>query len=111
MSAVNQHFHLDVGEDRTISFTVTSDGTTAINITAYTIAWKLYTHPMASSAALTVAGVITDAANGVCTVTVADTDTDSLEPRVYWHQLKVTDGSANESVVSRGNVTLKPAKT
>ncbi len=111
MSAVNQHFHLDQGEDRTLTFTVTTDGTTAVDITGHTLSWELYTHPMAASSTLTVAGVITDATNGVCTVTLADTDTDSIEPRVYWHELKTTDSSGAETVVSRGNVTLKPTQT
>lgn len=72
------------------------------------INWAMRTHALSSADSLAKTGSIVTAAAGTCSVTVADTDTDSLEPRAYFQQLKVTDSSGNETVVATGTLSLLP---
>ena len=109
---VEQNFRLMVGEDRTLTFSVfESDGTTAKNISGATVSSVFKTHPLSANAVLTIAGtnVGSGTDNNQFSVVVADTDTDSLEPRVYHHTAKVTDSSSNETFVARGTANLNPA--
>lgn len=111
---VEQNFRWMVGEDRTLKFSVfEDDGTTPKPITGATVSSVFKVHPLsAEDAALTIAGA--NVASGGNSshqfdVVIADTDTDSLEPRVYYHTAKVTDTSSNETFVARGTASLNPA--
>lgn len=103
------------GEDKSLVFTVyQSDGTTAQNITGWTLSymWKLRPTDADASAVLTkttTAGIVlTTPVSGICTVTIDDTDTDSLTPQTYYHELKRTN-SGSETVLTTGTVLLQRA--
>lgn len=103
------------GEDKTLTVTVyEADGTTPQNITGWSLSyrWKRSLSDPDSDAVLTKttsSGItLTTPASGVCTVTIADTDTDSLEARTYYHELKRTD-AGSETVLTTGSVLLQQA--
>ena len=101
MARIDQNIELWGTEDKTLTFTVDNgDGSTAVDITGVTITWKAAHHPQ-GTAAVSKTGTITNAANGVFTVTLADTDISSLDG-VYWHEARMRDGSGNDTVVATG---------
>ena len=95
------------GEDKSLVFTVS--GTLLTDATA--IKWEL-------SKTLSSANLVTkDLTDGVvadsdtqCTVTLATTDTDSISGKHY-HELRVTDSTGNEAVVSTGTLDIKISTT
>lgn len=104
---------LFVGEDKVLTFTAVNDAGAPVDITGWSLAWALRRDPGESGAALvsktTGAGItITNPTAGVCTVTIAASDTLALLPGVYWHALART-GTA--TVVARGPVYLGKAAT
>ena len=112
-TAKGQNFGAVIGEHLVLTVTVTDSAGTVVNINGYTISWVMFTHPLsAEDAALTIAGaVVGDGSAGEFTVTVADTATDSLEPRVFFHEAKITSGAAVESIVAIGTAYWSPAQT
>lgn len=103
------------GEDKTLTFTIyQSDGATPQNITGWALSytWKRQLSDADSAAVLTKTTgggiVLTTPTDGVCTVTIADTDTDALTARTYRHELKRTD-AGSETVLTTGTVVLQQA--
>ena len=111
-----------IGEDKIFAFTIyqkTAAGvltSTPQAITGWALKWDLRRYDSEADPAIltktTGAGsiVITDGPNGQGTITIADTDTDSLPSRVYRHALKRTD-DGSETVLLFGNAILKRATT
>ena len=106
---------LYANEDKTLTFTVyQSDGTTAQNITGWALSylWKRLPSDADASAVLTKttsSGItLTTPSSGICTVTIADTDTVDLNPQTYQHELKRTD-AGSETVLTTGTVLLQRA--
>lgn len=102
-----------LGEDKSLVFTIyQSDGTTVQDITGWSLSWMLKKRIADLDAAALITKttlngiVLTSAALGICTVTVNDTDTDTLEDDLYAHELKRTD-DGSETVLSFGGVRLK----
>lgn len=98
---------LFVGEDKVFQYTIyQSDGVTPQDITGWTLSWTLAASS-SGAALITVAGVITNAAGGVLTVTVPDTPsgTDALSDGMYWHELKRTD-AGSETVLAWGTIPV-----
>lgn len=106
---------LYTGEDKTLTITVyQSDESTAQNITGWSLSyrWKRSLSDADSDAVLTKttsSGItLTTPASGLCAVAIADTDTDSLQPQTYYHELKRTD-AGSETVLMTGTVVLRQA--
>lgn len=108
--ADEQHITSDseffLGEDKTLTFTVTGQ-----NITGWSLSWMLKrkasdTDALAKITKTTADGIaLTTPLSGICTVSVADTDTDSLRADIYWHELKRTDAGF-ETVLTYGTCEL-----
>lgn len=103
------------GEDKTITATIyQADGVTAQNITGWSLSylWKRAKTDVDADAVLvksTTSGIVlTTPVSGVCTITIADTDTDALTARTYWHELKRTD-AGSETILTTGTVELQQA--
>jgi hypothetical protein len=103
------------GEDKTITVTIyQADDTTAQNITGWALSytWKRAKTDADADAVLTKTtsnGItLTTPTDGVCTIAIADTDTDGLVARTYWHELKRTD-AGSETVLTTGTVELQQA--
>lgn len=101
-AAVNQNLRLQIGEDRTVTWTIT--GT---DFTGDTVNFWMAPHELAATNTLELTGT---GANGSVSVTFADTDTDSLNPAVYYYQLKTTEGGSVETVAAWGSIDLQPAR-
>jgi hypothetical protein len=104
-----------IGEDKSLTWTIyQSDGTTAQDVTGWALSWtvKRREGDLDASAVLTKttsSGIeLTTPASGIVTVTVADTDTDSLHPQTYYHELKRTDAGF-ETVLTYGRMVLRRA--
>ena len=60
---------------------------------------------------MTGAGItITDAVNGVLTVTLQPADTVNVRPGQYYHECEVTDETGKPSTVFIGHVTILPTR-
>lgn len=110
-----------IGEDKALSFTIyqkTAAGvltTTPQDLTGFALRWDLRrTDNAADPVILTKAtgsGITIDAGTGgTGTVSIADTDTDSLASRVYRHALKRTD-DGSELVLLWGNAVISKRTT
>lgn len=100
-AAVNQNLRLQIGEDRTISWAISG-----ADFTGDTIDFWMATHELAAANTLEKSGT-----GGVATasVSIADTDTESLNPGVYYYEVKATE-SGVETVLAWGNIDLAPAR-
>lgn len=107
---LEQNFARHIGEDFVLTFTVKDANDVAVNLTGATVAWTMKTHPLSPTAILSAAGggIPSGGDNNTFTITIADTNTDAIEPRVYFHTVKVTDSSANETIVATGYGEFKP---
>lgn len=101
------------GDDKTLRFTITDDGTSAgtpVNITGATITFKVTSGPTSTTAIIeksTAGGItITDGPNGVCTVALVAADTAALAGD-YWYELQVVDASANTTTTTFGRLPIK----
>ena len=100
--ADTQNVEFFAGEDIVITVTVTG-----VDITGYTLIGDIRKNRLHRNPALmTAAGSITDAANGVFTLTFADTASDDLPPGVYYWAAKRTD-TGSETVLTVGTLTIK----
>lgn len=109
ITAENEFF---LGEDKTLTFTIyQSNGVTAQDITGWAISWMLKkdaTDDDVNAKITKTVGsgiTLTTPLSGICTVTVADTDTASLRPGLYQHELKRTDDGF-ETVLAYGTCYL-----
>lgn len=109
-----------LGEDKTLKFEIyAEDDATIADITAYAFQWALRRKEdgqeivlnKTSGAGIAITGAY-DADPAVNTqraeVTIADTDTDALEPGTYYHALKRTNAD-HETILSYGEAFLKRA--
>jgi hypothetical protein len=108
---------LFINEDRSIPCTILNKAqTTALDITSWTLSWlvkrresdvdasALVTKTTASGIAISGSfNPDPDVNTQVATISVADTDTVSLSPGLYYHELKRTDAGA-ETVLITGRI-------
>ena len=111
-TAKEQNFAAVKGEDYVLTYTITDLAGEAVNLDDYTVSWKMFLHPLSAvSAALTIVGAVAGGGANTLTVTVTDAQTDSIEPRVYSHELKITSAGGTETVVALGSADLSAAQT
>jgi hypothetical protein len=98
------------GEDVTLTVTMSP----ATTITGWTLQFTLRKQFGDATALVTKtigSGItVTDATNGVFTVSLASADTSGLDLRAYVYDIQRTD-SGNRTVLTIGNVTLLPEVT
>lgn len=90
-----------------LTITVTSDGTTAVDISNTTIEWVMYDerNTVVLYKATGGSGVtIEDGPNGICKVTLDNEDTKGFNG-AYQHYLRITDSNGNSDIVMRGTLT------
>lgn|SRR5574342_852256 len=113
MTTQNQLLEIWQGEDKSITVTLTDASGNAYGSTAgLTFLYRVTTQATDRSAIIektTSAGIT----NGISEITIAldKADTDDLDPGDYYHELRVTDGSANEDVVFEGIFRLEASAT
>lgn len=97
-------YTLFAGEDKVLTITV------SVDITGSTQAWTLLKGTFDRTTNLTIAGVITDAANGIFTVTLTAAQTAVLSGE-YTYVCIVTDSSSNDTYVVTGTLTARTYST
>lgn len=108
-----------LGEDVDLEFTVyeTTDHSTTVDISGVSAEWVLTDGSGSEQFTKTVSGggiTLTDAANGVLTVTIGSSDTTGLTAETVNHQLTITDDGttdANQTVLARGEFKLTDTYT
>lgn len=70
-----------------------------VDITDWTATWYMKESAGDSADILSKSASISSAANGIFTVAVADTDTDSLTAKRYYHRLKRTNAGSEKTLV------------
>ena len=91
------------GDDETLAFTVEDEAGAAVDITATTIKYAIARSPAhepaltktTSDATLT----IVDGSNGRFDVELTASDTSSLAPRQYYHEVEIEDDNGTVSTV------------
>jgi hypothetical protein len=96
------------GEDISLAFTTytTDTGTTAENISNWTLAFSVAESRNSTSKLITAAGSITAAASGTFSVTLAATDTDNIAPGSYFWDVWRTD-AGSERLLGKGTFTIE----
>jgi hypothetical protein len=106
--------HWFIGEDRTFRFTVFDETGAVQNISGWTLEWVLRERPWGAQALITKttgAGItITNAAGGVCEMTLADDDTINLPPGTYFYTFRRTN-AGSETVLAFGDAILQQPAT
>lgn len=97
------------GESRTLSLTFTDENGSAIDITGYVILFTvkaaLDTDATDSNALISKSGTITDAANGLASISILSTDT-LIEAGTYYYDIKYVNG-ASEDILGVGKFKIK----
>ena len=115
--AVNyQSFQLQQGQNVELQITITDTNGDAVDLTGASIRFAMARSP--SSAAVvdntaspqTATHVITDATGGLLSIYIDDVIMDDLLGD-YYYEVKVTDVSLNEAIVTRGYMTVLAALT
>jgi hypothetical protein len=93
------------GDTETIVVTLTTDGTTAINITGRTYTAQLRSTPNISVVSASFTCTVTNGAAGVVTCTMTSGDSALLSPGFYYWDLQ-ENASGTISTVLSGTVTV-----
>lgn len=96
------------GEDIVLNGTVytTDTGSTAENISGWALSFSVAEARNSTVKLITKAGSIVSAAAGTFTVTIDDTDTDSIAPGTYFWDVWRTD-SGSERLLGKGAFTIE----
>ena len=80
------------------------------DLSADTAEWNMVTHPLSTATALisktSAAGEIA-LSNGELAITLVAADTSGLDPRLFYHEARITDASSLPTTVATGHVDLK----
>lgn len=93
------------GDTETVQVTMTSDGSTPVDITGRTYAAQLRTNPDIAGISISATCAVTDAVNGVMQAVFSATSTSTLTPGYYYWDLQETNGTIVTTVLS-GQVTV-----
>jgi hypothetical protein len=92
------------GDTVPYTLTITSDGTTAINITGYTFALTVDPSPAPADALnnlFALVGSVTDGPNGIVEFELSAVQSDQ-SPGVYFYDVQMTDGAGKIRTVASG---------
>lgn len=110
---LKQNFRIWTGNDLNVNFSVTDDNSSGLDLTAASVRWRAAKdpyHPSVISKFSTVGTSeinITNTTAGLLTVNLNESDTNSLLPGVYYHELEVEDSTGNPFTVAIGHMTLE----
>ena len=106
MTTKGQNAQIWVRNDKNIVFTVTYTGLSTV--AGMTATWVLKTSVSAATNTLSKAATLAFVSTGIftATVTIEDTDTLSLTPATYYHQLDIVDAASKRFTASIGSIYL-----
>lgn len=93
------------GDTETIAVTITTDGTTPVDISGRTYSSQMRTTPDIAAIAATATCTITDAATGKLNAVFSAADTSTLDPGYYYWDLQ-ENASGTISTILSGTVTV-----
>lgn len=96
------------GDDETVQFVITTDGTTPVDLTGRSYLMQVRADPASTNTpSCTFTCTVPTPANGTVLCVAADAETDNLAPGTnYWWSLLEVVGS-NESTLVQGRVTVQ----
>lgn len=101
----DQDLTITRGDTETLVVTITSDGTTPINITGRTYRAQIRSAQDATTIKASFTCVVTDAANGQVTATLSATNSAALSSGIYYWDFE-ENASGVVSTILAGNVTV-----
>lgn len=111
-----EEFTIDQGADVTIQLNLVDNSDTVKNITNHTVTAKLkknYNSSDSDTTSFTTA--ISDASNGVCSISLSNTQTDALKPGRYVYDVELSFvDSAGDTIIERileGRMQVTPSVT
>lgn len=110
MAAV-ANFSVDQGATFSTDVTVKDSDGNALDLTDYTASAKMALGYSSTRTRVTISTTIENPTNGVLTLTLTDTQTDSLEaPARYVYDVEITNNSDNTVIrVLEGIMTIRPS--
>ena len=109
-----QSFTLQQGQNVELAIAVVDNDGVAVDLTGasarFALARNADATPLIDSDGATATITFNDAANGLLSVYIDDTVTDDFYGD-YYYEVKVTDISTNETIVTRGWITVEAALT
>jgi len=107
------------GNRRQLLFTVLDEdagGSTPLDLTGFTVTWAMAIlaggSPVTSDPLINVSTaaeiVVTDAANGLLTVTLSGALTAAINPDTYYWELEITSALSYSTVVATGTIDVRP---
>ena len=107
---VPQDFEVVSGNDKDLNFSTLDQNDVAVDLTGAIIIWALSRAASNKSRLITytspVQVTITDAANGKFTVSILDTDTETLKAGDYYHEVRVQSSGGLKTTVAIGTVKI-----
>jgi hypothetical protein len=101
----NQNFRMASGDDVDLVVTVrNSDDSAVVSLVGASALWVL-SDEAGCTPRLSKTGTLTDAANGLVTVSLTADDTGDLDG-VYYHEMQITDGVGKISTVLTGRAWI-----
>jgi hypothetical protein len=100
-----QNLTMTRGDTETVAVTVTTDGSTAVDISGRTYSSQLRTTPDANVISATATCTVTDGPNGKLTVVFAHSDTMNLSPGYYYWDLQEYAAGVYSTILA-GTVTV-----
>lgn len=100
-----QNLTMTRGDTETILVTITTDGTTAVNITGRTYSSQLRTSPDSTAVSATATCSVTNGAAGQLTAVFSAADTADLNPGYYYWDLQENASGVITTLLS-GTVTV-----
>jgi hypothetical protein len=91
-------------EDKAFVFTITNAAGSPMDITGWTIQWRLAATQF-GAAILTKTATLTTPASGICTVVVGSDDTADLSQGTYWYTTRRMD-SGSRAELAYGSAVL-----
>lgn len=100
-----QNLTITRGDTETVSVTITTDGTTAVDITGRTYSSQMRQSPDSNVISATATCQVTDGPNGKVTAVFSHADTALLSPGYYYWDLQ-ENASGVYSTILAGTVTV-----
>lgn len=105
MSAGNYNISIDQGSDFSLQLTVQESGS-AKNLTGFSVRGQM--RPTIDSSTLTASftGTVTNASNGICTITLPYTTTTSINVGQYYYDVEIYTASSVQRLI-QGTATVR----
>jgi hypothetical protein len=102
---------IDQGTDFSNNLTLEADDGSAVNIAGFVFSCQMRTSYYTANATANIAVTVTDAANGIATMSMSAANTANIYAARYVYDVKVVDSFGNTSRLVHGIITVTPQAT